>query len=367
MKNRRHKVQLAFLAFVILALFLYSACDEPGQEEKKEVKAKETKSLLRFVPDGEYFSIGYVDVDELISSDQVQKIIEMSPALELFNEKLGVDIEKFHKMTMALEFPNIYEHNSNGLIVLSTDMDEEELMEMIGEKSQFFEKKKIGNYLIYYSGPELSFSFVEDNTLVLGSSSMVKKSLEVASGKTKSIVDGDKIEYLSEYLGNDDSIWIGLTGINEIFKELARENVMFKNYTTIEFAYLGMSAKEDFKVRLIAQCAEEKHARRLAGGLRSLFGILSSIIDLKGFNIENSEDEDFDIEEVRKMVNEIVESIDIRNENKKVIISVTVPQSMIDLFLEMSRSALSDANSGLLPDDLDKKNRESSISLYLKK
>jgi hypothetical protein len=365
MKIKRQKLQIAFLAFVILALFLYSACDDPETEEKKEVKAKETKSLLRFVPEGKYFSLGFIDLDELVENDQIQQMLELAPALELFNEKLGVDIEKFHKLTMALEFPNIYEHNSNGLIVVSTDLDEEDLLEMIGEKARFFEKKKIGSYKLYYSGPELSFSFVEDGTLIMGSSSMVKKSLEVANGKSKSVLEGDNLEYFKEYLGNEDSIWIGLTGINEIFHELARENVMFKNYTTIEFAYFGIDTSDDFGVRLIAQCSKEKYARKLAGGLRSLIGIFSSFIDLKGLNIEDSDAEEIDIERLKEMVERIVDSIDINNEGKNVIISIQVPKGMVDLFLDMARSTLQDANSGILPDDLNE-DQTSSISVTVR-
>ena len=367
MKIKRQKLQMAFLAFVILALFLYSGCEDPEKEEQKVVKAKVTKNLLRFVPDGDYFTIGFMDIDELISNDQVQEMLELAPALELFNEKLGVDIEEFHKLTMALEFPNIYEHNSNGLIVVSTDLDEEDLLEMIGEKARFFEKKKIGHYNLYYSGPELSFAFVEDGNLVLGSSSMVKKSLEVANGKIKSVMDGDNLKYFEEYLGNEDSIWIGLTGINEIFRELAQENVMFKNYTTIQFAYFGIDADEDFRVRFIADCSEEKHARKLAGGLRSLLGIFSSFIDLKGLSIEATDDEEFDIERAKEMVERIIDSIDITNQGTKVVITIQVPQGMVDMFLDLSRSALRDANAGVLPDDLDDEEaRTSSIAIGLK-
>lgn len=345
------------LVFVASAAVLVTAgsCDvRENATDNSKKRAEVTAGLFKYIPDEQYFSLGFTDIDSILGNDWVQQLMSLSPDIKIWDTKLGIGIDRFHKIAMAIMPPSSEEKEPSALIIMSSDISEEAILEILGDKSTYFKKLHVGGYTQYVSGENFSFGFLKDGIVALGTPDLVKKSIELREGKGRSLMEGKYLAGFERYLGSDDDFWFGLGDISKMIEGISDRAPIVKNFSKIEFVYLGFKASEGIRTRVIMDCTTEKDAGKIARGLSSLIGLMSTLMDFEG-SVTLSEDELVGIsaEELKALIEEFFDNIEIDSRGKQVIINVDVPQDMIDFLIESSRKVLLERKNQL-PDDVDR-------------
>lgn len=350
----RRRNSVAGLAFGLsLVLLMAAACGEELKTESRESTVEKNRSLLDYVPDNTYLSLGFVDVDSLAAQPWSQDLVSLTPALELWDKKLGITIDQFHRIAMAVEFPQDLTREPDALMILSSDLGEEQILAMIGDKSRYFEQTRIAGMTRYSSGAEFSFAVLDPGVVAIGAPSLVTKAMQLRGGSGKKVLSGKNIERFENYLGERDNIWFGIGGLDKLIGQLSKDNIYLKNYATIEFVYFGLTAGDGLGGRLVLECADEKDAGKLARGISGMIGILSTLVDFEGLDVQ-SESIDIPLDELKRHMETFFSSINVEQQAKNVLITYTVPQQMVDFFLEMGRQSIKRQRSGdRLPDSMD--------------
>ena len=349
---KKHLILIAAIICLASSVLFLSGCGKGKQTEAEAEKEAHTKELFQYIPDGEYLSLSYADVDSIISSAWAQKFLELFQPLELWDEKLGVNIEQFHMLTMAVGMPRKGDLDPSVLMVMSSDVTMDEVLSMIGEKSYYFKKQEVGKYIQYFSGSDFSFGFLDDGIVLLGTPDMVEEALNLGNGDGVSLVDGRGLGYFEDYMSNRDNFWIGVGGFDDLLGEVTSEYSFMKGFSKIEFIYVGMEVGDNVIPRIVAECTSEQAAGKIARGLSGMLGLMGTLINMQDLQIDVP-NEDVPLEELKELVEEFFDNISITSEGKKVIISMKIPERMLDFFLRLTRDFMKEVSSTPLPDHLD--------------
>lgn len=350
---RPRKTIIATAVLYIALLSFLPSCDGDGESTDRQAREQRTSELFSYIPDGNYLSLGYGDIDALMQSDWAQQIIELIPALQVWDEKLGINVDSFHNIAMAFLPPSEEDPTSEeGLILMNSELAAEDIFALLGEKSHFFTEKQVVGSTLYQSGEEFGFGFVSDTVVALGTPELVKNALLLANGQGEPITKSKSMDRYRNYFGSSDNIWIGFNGIDNYMDRAAKEVKMLRNFTHIEFIYFGMAAGDDIASRMILECDSEEAAGKITRGLNGLLGLMGTLIDMQNLDVDVSE-YGIQVSELKSMMDEFFSNIDITNDAKNVTISFLVPNRMIDFMVESIRKAYKESSSRMAPDDLD--------------
>lgn len=343
-------------ALVIAAMPLFAgSCDVRDTEVDKSAKrVEETSSLFKFIPDGKYLSLGFTDIESILGNEWVKRLINLNPDIRIWDEKLGVRIEGFHKIAIALMPPSGDDEDPTALIIMLSDLPEKGILDLLGEKRTYFNKLKVGDKTQYVSGENFSFGFLQENIVALGSPDLVRKAIEMSEGKGSSLLSGKNLKDFERYLGSDDDFWLGISNLSHWIEQIAYRAPIVKNFGKIDFIYFGFKATEGLKSRVIMDCISEKAAGKIARGLSTMVGLMSTLMDFDN-SITLSEDElaSISVEEMKSLIEDFLKNIDINSKGKQVSINVEMPKKMIDFLIDSMKKVL-ELEQNQLPDDIDR-------------
>lgn len=341
----RHETEMKKLAqalFVcLLAGVMLVGCDqaaEMGSQIQQRVQA--TTDLFQYVPDSQYLTLGYTDVQNLVNNPWAQELFELYPALRVWDENLGVSINRFDNFAFSMSLDE--NRRPQGLVIMRSDLDEEEILALIGEKKRFFDKEKVGKRIQYISGEEFSFGIINDQIVALGSPSLVRKSLRAANGEIKNLGKSKNIERFKPYFEKNDDFWISIQNLGQYINYEGIEFVP-RGLLTIDFVYFGLSTSNGISGQFIGEAEDADGAGKIARSLAMIKGITKQLS--KGILQYTDEADTSGIppKELKQMFEAFVDNIDITSEGKQVVIRFEFPDRLLDFFLEVSQQTLDES------------------------
>ena len=217
--------RIAALVGAVLCLTFAVSCDQSDRGD--EGPGEQSQSLLVWIPDGEYRFLGFADFESIAHSGFGRRVASFNRHIDLWDKKLGINIERFHQLAWAVDFVEDREGEFETLAILSGDLTEEEVLQLIGEKQRYFELEEVGGSNLYFAGRDFGFAFVADNIVALGSTGMVRSSIALRSGGGPSILDGDGMRPFRSFLVATDDFWLGIDSVGNMISPLVDEILSF--------------------------------------------------------------------------------------------------------------------------------------------
>jgi hypothetical protein len=333
-----------FAAIICCGVFLFalSGCDSISLPSPDEVKSRleSTVDLFQYIPNQEFASLGFTDVNSIIENPWAQELFDLYPALRVWDTKLGVGIDSFEQFAMAIDFENI--DDPQVLIILKSTLTEKEILSLIGERRRYFDEDNVGERVLFTSGEDFSFGVINDRIVALGSTSLVKQSLEVANGERIALTEGEFIKPFEPYFTKNDDFWLGINNIKKYIEFTNQPVMMPHGLKTIDFVYFGISARNGISSQFIGEAPDADSAGKIARSLNMVKGITrklsEGIIDFK----DEAEYSGLTSEELKTMFGDFIDNVNISNQSNQVVIRFVFPDELLDFFLELSKNALSD-------------------------
>jgi hypothetical protein len=340
-------------AMISLLVFMLAACDQVGPTQIQQMqRLEQTRSLFDFFPDQNFATIGFTNVVNMVNNPWARELFEMYPALRVWDSNLGVGIDRFD--SFAIAFNEITGGDPEVLIIMKSDLNEEEILGLIGEKKQFFDEEFVGKRIQYTSGEDFSFGIINDELVALGSPSLVLESLKVANGEIKPLTSGDNLVRFEPYFAKQDDFWMAARDFDRLLKMEDAPTFIPRGFKTIDFVYFGFSAKDGVATQFIGEAEDADSAGKLARSLGMIKGIVKGLS--QGI-IQFREEADYSgltSEELRQMFEEFVDNIDITHHERQVIIRFTFPDQLLDFFLELAKQTLDkEQMNGQVTDGID--------------
>ena len=241
-----------FLSFILIIslVTIFTSCEKVTQQIPQSMEAQ-----LALLPT-DANALGYVNVQKVHESDIVHAFLDSSHAspfgekdYQEFVEATGLDVQKdITDIYFAIKLgENRYE--KNGLVVVNGKFDPEKIIPYIEQeaKSHSLVKSSYGDFTIYQlvEDDTVTFAFVSNATLLVGSENNITAWLDKSSGKSgktlnELIAQVNQIKY-------KDTAWFTMDA-SLIAEELKQKDIKkFKSLESLRSLNLSIDLVEKFK------------------------------------------------------------------------------------------------------------------------
>ena len=336
----------SLLTLLVLALchFALASCGN-GQDERG--LSPWATELLERIPDGDYSMLGYADIEAFAESDFGKLLLKFFPTYEEWSEKLGFKIEDLGRLAFAAYPPESEGEYGAVLMILIGDVSEENVLNLPAFKELQFELNEQGEYRVYTAKEDFGFCFVDTETLFLGSKELLYKALELEGGKGESLADGEGLAEFNKFFLKSDDFLVAVTGIDRIIRRLSDKYPYLKRFETFKAGVVGVEVDRDAGLRIVATCDKVRNAERIANGLQGLVGLLTWMAENEPYTNVDQDLVKVDIDELRRLVVQMLESVEAVNEEEDVIIRVVIPYDIINFITSVTHEVVySERESG---------------------
>jgi hypothetical protein len=327
-------------ALIAAAVLVLSACPPQTEKQAGQEKGptKESLELFSFIPDGDYNLLCFLDIDKISGSAFGQRIIEFSPAYNVWNQKLGVGMEKINRIAIAAKYIEDSKRPAEAIVLMWGIPNEEWIFEKLGRKREYFKKEEVEGTSLY-TLEDFAFALLDKKLLAIGTPEIIRDSLRLARGKGKSLTSGGRLSKYEKYLRQEDSFWLTIDGIDKIISPLAERETILKGFSTLRSGVLAASFKKDVDFRVQVTCASEEDASQIASSLMTLVGMLNLVIKNADFDDLPQEIEP---RELRRNLVAMLESISVASEGTLVTFTFTAPQKILDYLARVAKEIVTE-------------------------
>jgi len=323
----RHNQRVASaVALSVVFLLVSVACPPRNGVEDESGLSQQARELFAGIPDGDYFLIGYLDLQKFADSDFGSRIVEFYSIYDIWKNKLGVGVDKVDRIAFAVRLGNELTENGDVIMLMSGSLDEDYVLAQLDRKIDYFKKEEFAG-IDLYTVEEFGFASIRKGLVAIGTPDLLRSAVELAAGRGKALKLSRRMSAFEEFLRRNDSFWIGINDIDKIISRLAQREAILKGFTTLQSGFLAVAFDEDAEFRVNVVCKNEEDAAQIASSLTTLVGMLN-------FLIKNADFEDIptdlEPESLREHLTSMLDSIDVSSSDNLVNIRFVAPQEIID-------------------------------------
>ncbi len=281
------KMWIVVLVFAML--LVVPAC------KKKAAGQMNTEAMLDMVPEGSMMVMAFDFqrfaalnfFDKALKEDWKKnaKAAEDFKDYQEFVQKTGVDLQKDVYAIVAAVYGNLDSEKPEVLAVANLKYDEAKLLTVFKEKGVFSGEEKYGDRSLYTlknddASKDMRLAFLNKANILFGSPLQVKKAIDLADKKGKSVRQTAALMKYVDKLDKKSMFWLAVGNIPEKMKSAPAGGMMPVDLSKAE----AFTAVADFKNKVLSgelqtdlqkrsgQQADRRNAQRPEGPGRDGFG-----------------------------------------------------------------------------------------------
>lgn len=277
------KKKMSVLSLVLVLMLLVPACT------KKAAVGASSEALLAMVPEGPLMVMAF-DFQRFAALNFFDKALKEDwqknakgakdfKDYQEFVQKTGIDLQKDVYMVVGAVYGSFDDKESQPLFIGSLKYDKAKLLSVLKEKGTITAEEPYGGRTLYAlkdkdSSKDMRLVFLNDASIAAGSPLAVKKTVDLAAKKGKSVLKTPSMMKYVDKLDKKSMFWLAVGSIPSKVKEQTAGGMMPVDLSQAE----AFTAVADFKnktlsgeLRLISQNeAGNKQIADMLNGLKAL-------------------------------------------------------------------------------------------------
>lgn len=314
------------IIFIISLFTLITSCTEITQQLPETMEAQ-----LALLPD-KANALGYVNVKKIHESDFINMFLDSSKAnpfhdeeYQAFVEATGLDLQKdIAEVYIAVNLGE-HPHEKDGLAVILGNFNADKIIKYIKEEADApaLNKNAYNDHDIFQlvDDDSITFSFFDDNTLLVGSENNIKEWMDKSMKKSAK----SENELLAEIrkLKYKDSAWFTMNA-SLLTEELKKKNIKkLKSLESLKNVSISIDMSDKLKIFGESEFTSGEQAELFYDAIKGF---------IAAGKLSTSDDRDFV---------DLLNSITVNNENEQVTINIEFSKDNVEKLLDKKDSLVS--------------------------
>ena len=314
------------IIFIISLFTLITSCTEITQQLPETMEAQ-----LALLPD-KANALGYVNVKKIHESDFINMFLDSSKAnpfhdeeYQAFVEATGLDLQKdIAEVYIAVNLGE-HPHEKDGLAVILGNFNADKIIKYIKEEADApaLNKNAYNDHDIFQlvDDDSITFSFFDDNTLLVGSENNIKEWMD--KSMKKSAKSENELFAEIRKLKYKDSAWFTMNA-SLLTEELKKKNIKkLKSLESLKNVSISIDMSDKLKIFGESEFTSGEQAELFYDAIKGF---------IAAGKLSTSDDRDFV---------DLLNSITVNNENEQVTINIEFSKDNVEKLLDKKDSLVS--------------------------